>query len=222
MGKTYIPLDDAKKIIVTALGQFDPTLGTHAAEILYSDEQANIAEVPERRTGMMMCRPRGLTLKDVRAMDMFIPGFAKKFGPRFKRQDNPADHAIVDFEYDGSHGSVVWLAHEVGHALADRAQADNGHGFKNFSTDAMEGQAYFVQHIVAQYMKDTLGRIPELEDARLGQGVLTMSWDRANQFTAAGDDVARAAREPPARRAMAIRHALDQTMPGPPVVSGFS
>lgn len=77
------------------------------------------------------------------------------------------------------------LAHELGHAMADDVQRDNQHSFRDFSTGEMEEQAYFVQHIVSQHLKDNFKQ-PDIQDDNLGQNVLTMSWDRENQYTNAG------------------------------------
>lgn len=183
--KEYIPLQSAKNIIISALDQFDPELSGRAAGVLFNEERLNISEVTEAKTNMMMCRPAGMTMEDVKAADLYIPDFAEKFGPHFTRQDNPADHAIIDFEYDGSPRAIVWLSHELGHAIADDVQRENGHSFKDFSMDEMEQQAYFVQHIVSRYVKDNISS-PDVKSDDLGEDVLKMSWDRANQYTNAG------------------------------------
>lgn len=175
----------AKNIIIAALDQFDPELATRAANVLYNDERLNIVEVAEAKTNMMQCRPAGVTMEDVKAADMYIPDFSERFGPHFTRQDNPTDHAIIDFEYDGSPRSIVWLAHELGHAMADDLQLQNGHSHKDFSAGEQEEQAYFIQHIVSQHLKENLKR-PDVQDENLEQDVLKMSWDRAVQYTNAG------------------------------------
>ncbi len=178
-------MEHAKTVIITALDQFNPDLASHAASVIYDEDRLNIVEVSEPKTNMMQCRPAGMTIDDVKAADMHLPDFSERFGPHFTRQDNLTNHAIIDFEYDGSPRSIVWLAHELGHAIADDIQRENGHSFKDFSTGEMEEQAYFIQHIVSQHLKDNLKQ-PGVQDETLGQDTLKMSWDRANQYKTAG------------------------------------
>lgn len=207
----YIPLEHAKNLIITALDHFDPELATRATSVLYHDKRLNIVENPEVKTDMMQCRPAGVTIKDLKAVDMYIPDFAQRFGPHFTRQNNPTKHAIVDFEYDGSPRSVVWLAHEVGHAMGDDLQRQNGRSYKDFSPGEHEEQAYFVQHIVSQYLKDHLNR-PDVRDEDLGQDTLTMSWERATQYTNADKVYKTALASPPDERQRIALKALDQRL----------
>lgn len=207
--KGYISLERAKTMIIMALDQFDQELASRAAHILYNHERLNIVEVAETKTNMMMCRPAGITMDDVKAAGKHMPDFAETFGPHFTRQDNPADYAIVDFEYDGSPRSISWLAHEVGHAIADDIQKENGHSFKDFSEGEMEEQAYFVQRIVSQYLKEK-PEFANVPDEDLGQDSLTMSWDRANQFTNANKVYEQALATSTIERSRIALKALDQ------------
>lgn len=209
--KDYIPLEDAKKLIIAALDQFNPELAVRAAGVLYDEARLNVVEVESARTNMMQCRPAGITMEDVIAADMHIPDFSERFGPHFTRQDNPTDHAIVDFEYDGSPRSIVWLGHEAGHAIADDIQREHGHSFRDFSAGEMEEQAYFVQHVVSGYIKDNL-KHHDLKDENLGQNILKMSWDRATQYTNAGIVVADAVAAPFNERKEITFRALDQRL----------
>lgn len=210
----YISLDDAKRLIVTALDEFDPKLASRAASILYDNERLNVVEVDEaKEEKMQQCRPAGFTMEDVKSLKMHKPDFAERFGPHFTRQDNPEPHAIVDFEYDGTPHSIVWLAHETGHAVADDIQRENGHSFRDFSTGEMEEQAYFLQHIVSGYLKDNLQR-PDVKDADLGQDVLKMSWDRAEQYTNAGKVFESALETPVDVRQKTIMATFDQRLMG--------
>lgn len=207
----YISLEQAKDVIITALDQFYPELAERAASVLHNPERLNIVEVEEPKTNMMQCRPAGLTIADLQAAGMHIPDFSEQFGPHFTRQDNSANHAIIDFEYDGSPRAIVWLAHELGHAMADDLQRENGHSFRDFSSGEMEEQAYFVQHVVSQHIKENLGR-PDVHDEVLGQDVLKMSWDRANQYTNAGSVFEKALASDPGGRKAIVLKALDQRL----------
>ena len=210
----YIELEAAKDIIIVALNRFDPDLGARADEMLHDDRRLNIVEVTDREAVMMQCRPAGVTMDDVRAnAEMYIPDFAERFGPAFTRQDNPEDYAIIDFEYDGTARSIIWLAHETGHALADDVQRENGHSFRDFSAGEMEEQAYFIQHIVSRYvrehMPETVVAADEHRQDDLGESILKMSFDRAAQFTNAGQTFENAQAQPPAERSTSIQKALD-------------
>lgn len=177
----YIKLDDAKAMITKALREFDEDLGERAQNILLNEERMNIVEVTEARTNMMVCRPAGLTIEDLKSADMYTPDYEEQYGPDFTQQDNPSDHAIIDFEYDGSPKAIIWLGHELGHALADDIQQENGHSFRDFSSDEMEGQAYFVQHIVSKHVRANIDNIVISQD-NLGENIADMSAWRAKQF----------------------------------------
>lgn len=150
MTEVVIPLDIAKHRMLAALQEFDISLGDRAARVLSDERRLNIVEEAVPRTGMMQCRPAGLTIDDLKAMDMHIEDYAQRFGPHFIEPDNPGrDYAVIDFEYVYTKNSLLWLAHEVGHAVADDAQRQQGRTFRDFTPQQMEEQAYFVQSIVA-------------------------------------------------------------------------
>ena len=154
-GHRYIPLEEAKALIIDSLTEFDPILGQEAGAILYNDDQTNIVEEPVARTNMMVCRPAGVTIDDLKAADMYIEDYADRFGPHFAEQDNPEAHAIIDFEYDGTPKSVLYLAHELGHAIADRLQNNAGFTHRDNPADMPEKQAYYVQKIVTEALRGT-------------------------------------------------------------------
>jgi len=139
---------------------------------------------------------------------MIIPEFSEKFGPHFTRQDNPHDYAIIDFEYHGRLNSIVWLAHELGHAIAGDVQKENGHSFRDFSNDEMEQQAYFTQHVVSQYLREHFSEEP-VQDTDLGEDVLKMSWERANQFKSAKVTLDDCLQAPSSERSLKVIQALD-------------
>jgi len=203
----YISLDTAKNTIITALEQFDTELARRGVEILFNDNRLNITQVTHAETSMMMCRPAGITMEDLKAANMYMPSFVQKFGPHFTKQDNPTDHAIIDFEYDGSPRAIIWLAHELGHAIADDVQRENGLSFRDFTNTEMEEQAYFVQSIISKHLKDSAIDIA-LNDDDLGQNTLTMSWERAAQFTNAGNNFHNALSAPVEQRTELTLNAL--------------
>jgi len=127
-----IPLEDSKAMIIEALHDFDPALGAKAAAMLQNKNILNITDVPAGTAYMMRCRPAGYT----------NPG-----------EENPENHPIIDFDYDHTIQSTVYLAHELGHAIADDYQREAGHDFETNPTHMIETQAYLVQNIVYQHLK---------------------------------------------------------------------
>ena len=167
-----IPLEKAKVFIVAEITGFDETLGRRAKAIL-DDQIHNIIVVDEPVTRMMQCRPAGITETDLKSMEMWDEPevFKKKFAPHFTDQENLSDKAIIDFEYDGTPESVAWLAHELGHAIADNTQVENGKSFRDFSSDEMEQQAYLVQTIVVNAVAKQQENAPEVR-GKLGLSIV--------------------------------------------------
>lgn len=178
--ETIIPLDVAKQAIVKALSAFDKNLGIRANAILYNPDRLNLTEETSQKTGMMQCRPAGVTEADLRDSDMYFEDFAERFGPHFTEQENPNDYSIIDYEYTYTQSSVLDLAHELGHAIADDIQRESGKNFRNFTPNKLEEQAYFIQSIVSQPFAPAFNA----ETAELKQNAvleLANGFNRANQ-----------------------------------------
>lgn len=148
-----VPLELAKRMIVSALGAFDPQLGKLAEDVLYDARRLNIVEggdVGPSGFSMMQCRPSGLTKDDLEADGRLWDqdAFEREF-PGFTEQENLHGPAVVDFRYAHSKNCVLYLAHETGHAIADDLQRERGRGFRDFSAHQQEQQAYFIQSVVA-------------------------------------------------------------------------
>ncbi|MEM9469782.1 MAG: hypothetical protein AAF988_06425 [Pseudomonadota bacterium] len=162
-----IPLETAKRAIIGGLNEFCPELGSRAAEILTDSVRANIHIVDNGKGQMMACRPAGITLQDLQDLGIYTSPeqHAELFdNERFPQTNTDNDFAIVDFEYDGTTGSVIYLAHETGHAIADDLQREYGISFRDFIIDnpedpnnpapQLEKQAYFVQAIVERHLHE--------------------------------------------------------------------
>ncbi|PZO82634.1 MAG: hypothetical protein DI626_09965 [Micavibrio aeruginosavorus] len=148
----YVPLDAAKNLIIAALYQYHPELADRAADI-FEREGHTIIDNPERVTGMMQCRPAGAEVITDENHDMYISeeDFNARFGPNFTERGNIREHAVIDYEYLGTPNSILYLAHEMGHAIADDIQREKGLTHKDFKWPQQEEQAYFVQSIVSHY-----------------------------------------------------------------------
>lgn len=124
-----ITLEESKTLIIEALNNFDRSLGMMAEEILSDPARMNITEQDGR---MMQCRPANSE----------IPGM-----------ENDKPFAIIDFDYNNTIGSVIYLAHELGHAIADDLQRDAGNSYKANPAHMAETQAYLIQNIIYDYLK---------------------------------------------------------------------
>ena len=202
---SYIPLEDAKSSIIRALSEYHPELGARANAILNS-ERLNLIEEPYPKTKMMQCRPAGVDHQYLKDHNMIIPDFADRFGPHFTDQTNTADKAIIDYEYVGTKHSVLYLAHELGHAIADDIQNESGHSFKDFSAWQAEEQAYFIQNIFLHFEGT---HSPETEGLKKeNSSELSMSWQRAAQFKNAHSEFSKTLAMAPDERMSTLINAL--------------
>lgn len=129
---------------------------------------------------MMQCRPAGLTEEHLKANDMYFLDYKERFGPSFTNQKKSEELAIIDYEYDGSQSSVVYLAHELGHAIADDIQNERGARFSDFTPAEAEEQAYFIQNIYSHYTGHPSAESSCQDDANKGK--LKASWARVNPY----------------------------------------
>jgi len=166
-------LEQSKALIIDAFTEFSPALGAKATEIFqtakFNERPAqdfrdpsytldieegsrwNLRQVPEGGKGTLM---RSLPAKSAQS----------EFNPA-----NPNNHAVIEFEFDGSMSSLVYMAHEVGHAAAD----DNivkpegyTYGDNKDPSHMEETQAYLPQHVMYDYLfrhpdKDVAGAARE-------------------------------------------------------------
>jgi hypothetical protein len=131
-----IDLEAGKRIIIDVLSCFDADLGQKACEILFehADHRMNIAMKEPGNLGMMQSRPAHSKIDFMR---------------------NDASYAIIDFDYDQTLGSVILLAHELGHAMADDGLNDQGFTYEDLPEHMAEVQAYFVQSIIYDALENS-------------------------------------------------------------------
>lgn len=147
-----IPLDVAKSIISQSIHAFSTELGCRADAILNDNKRLNLIEELDPEQPMMQYRPAGVTKSDLIASGIYDENFAQKYGPHFTQQTNEENFGILDYKYTYTKDSVLYLAHELGHAIADDIQIENGLSFRDFTANQSEEQAYFIQSIVAERM----------------------------------------------------------------------
>ncbi|MEZ0261016.1 MAG: GNAT family N-acetyltransferase [Alphaproteobacteria bacterium] len=147
-----ISLDAAKKLITDGLEKFDPALAAAAREVLDNPERMNVRTVDAGKGVMMRVRAGNLMPEDGMGFEGHRDHDALK--KDFPVDHNPGKQAVIDFQYDGTMKSVVYLAHELGHAVADDMQNKSGHSYRDNPQHMQEVQAYLVQSIVTQALRD--------------------------------------------------------------------
>jgi len=184
-------LEESKSLILSALEDFDENLGKTAKDILATAQykngadglkseaafrnlpydgtrqntenpylskdykleagkgsQWNIEAVPPGQCRLMRCLP--------------AKSEQKQQGENAYDPANKNDHAVIEFQFDGTIHSVVYMAHEIGHAIADRYGQNAGMTHRDNPAHMPEIQAYLAQHIVADALKNH--RDPEIAD----------------------------------------------------------
>lgn len=167
-------LEEAKNLIVDAFEEFSPPLGKHARK-LFSSAQINtrpaqdfsrndeyFLDVDEGSRWNIHTVPAGTTPRLMRSLAACSE--RSEYDP-----PNPNRYAVIEFDFDGTIDSVIYMAHEAGHAMADDnvvKPLDYKHGDNNDPIHMAETQAYFAQHIVYDYLK----RHPDESIADAAQG----------------------------------------------------
>lgn len=147
-----VGLQQAKQMIIDALEDFDPRLGQAARDVFNDSRRLNIQVMPEGETGIMMrVRPADLTKEDAMSIDKHPD--IERLRKNFPIDHNPEKFAIIDFQYDGTMTSVIYLAHELGHAIADDYQQRHG-GYSKNPQHMEETQAYLVQSIFTAHLQE--------------------------------------------------------------------
>lgn len=169
-------LAEAKSLIVAAMQDFDPALGRRTEELFRSANYRSgaadaAAEEKFRGTSRTDYSPRtgpNPYTDDAYTLPALTEGLRWNISPvgpgqsRLMRSlpaqserswlgpPNPHNHAVIEFEFDGTIDGVVHMAHEAGHALADASR-------HTAPVHMQETQAYLTQNILYGY----LGRHPD-------------------------------------------------------------
>lgn len=171
-----IPLAEARWIIIAAFTSYDPALGRRAEALLasavYKGGEADLAleahyrAQPHDHTGPAGDNPY---LRPDYQIDV-TPGARWDISPVAPGQGrlmrclpagaartaydppNPYGQAVIEFEYDGTINSVIYMAHEAGHALADDTLRQAGHDYRRNPSHLPEIQAYMLQNVMYDYL----------------------------------------------------------------------
>lgn len=139
-------LNQSKDLVIKAFSDFDPELGRRAKVIFDDPARWNLQEVAPGTARMMRSRPAE------------SPG--DEYNP-----PNPLSHSVIDYDFDGTIDAVVYLAHEVGHSIADDYAREAGGSFRNTPGHLNEFQAYLPQQI----LYGSLMQNPDPEIAEAGR-----------------------------------------------------
>lgn len=103
----------------------------------------DITPVPAGQCRLMRCLPAE---SPQQAYDMGEAG-------KFYDPANPHKQAVIEYQFDGTIDAVVYMAHEMGHAIADDYQREAGHSYLDNPEHMKETQAYLTQHILYDYLR---------------------------------------------------------------------
>lgn len=152
-------LDEAKQLIIGAFRDFSPALA-EKAEAMFTTATYN-----PRPQGDYFAPDYKLDIEDGSRWNIHAvePGKARLMRSLAALSDqnelgpaNPNPHAVIEFEFDGTMNSVVYMAHEMGHAMADdniAKPADYKHGDHKTPKHVQETQAYVPQLILYDYLE---------------------------------------------------------------------
>ena len=174
MQKTAPPsfcLAEAKEIILTAFSNFDPLLGQRAQNIfaagygynsalkgLWNDKARYFADVAirEQDARHLAALETGTRwrLANVKPGQAFMMRSRPAQTPASAQGDpaSPHDYAVIDYQFDGSLNGVVYMAHEVGHAIADDCIHAYGKSYNDSPHEIDEVQGYLPQLVVYNHL----------------------------------------------------------------------
>jgi hypothetical protein len=163
-----------RDIVIDALKVYDANLGTKAEELFDRgfDEAVTKNEIQDDneiiRTSESSWQLREAAIPRVQRS---IPAHAEaelftdeNGGSHLLYSKNPNSHPVIQYEYNRSLDSLIYLGHEVGHALADTLTREAGRDPKEWPSENGEIQAYYVQNILYDYLEKNN---PELKEAVL-------------------------------------------------------
>ncbi len=152
-----IPIERSKQLVIDALTAFDPSLGKKAKEIFDAGfdkaVKNNVIEDLKSKTiteDTSQWRMRKVDPGEgciMRSLPANSP--ASELDPA-----NPNPRAVIQFEYDRTINDAIYLAHEVGHSIADDyIRGREGVKFGDNPKYLDEFQAYVTQNIMYDYLK---------------------------------------------------------------------
>lgn len=113
-------------LVVTAFTNFHPKLGAKATEVIENPDRWQLTKTSIGEAAGS-CNPANC-------------------------ETNPKPYAVINYEYDGTINDAVYIAHELGHLIADDFANETGFSCFDGKRHMAEVQAFFTQHILYDYL----------------------------------------------------------------------
>jgi hypothetical protein len=163
-------LEQSREIIQAAMNEFDPELGKRTKDVFDAGFDKAVAD--SRTTGHKINwnevevkdPPTQWRIEQIPPDRDWIMMRSLPANSPLSRDGDPENknpHAVIDYQFDGTMNSLVYMAHETGHTIADHnLQKDGKKKFYDNPMHMGETQAYLVQNALYGYIR----RHPELND----------------------------------------------------------
>lgn len=113
-------------LVISAFTEFDPSLGAKAAKVI-TDNKRWILDEALQGEAAGCCHPANC-------------------------ETNQNPYAVIEYSHDGTINDAVYIAHEIGHLIADDYINEAGFSFEDCQRHMAEVQAFFTQHILYDYL----------------------------------------------------------------------
>lgn len=120
--------EESCDMVVEAFEKFDPRLGAKAREVIDNPARWKLNQVSHGDAGGFCC-PANC-------------------------ESNLNLFAIIEYNYEGTINDAVYIAHELGHLIADDYIHEAGFTYKDSKRHMLETQAFFTQHILYDFLSN--------------------------------------------------------------------
>lgn len=131
--------EESCNLVIEAFTDFHPKLGEKAKEVIQNQNRWKV-----KKTSI---------------------GEAKGCCHPANCETNSTPYAIIEYEYDETINDAVYIAHELGHLIADDFMNKAGFSYSDGKRHMNEVQAFFTQHILYAY----LSKHPDTRLKQVGQ-----------------------------------------------------
>ncbi|MCK5374223.1 MAG: hypothetical protein KAJ40_02975 [Alphaproteobacteria bacterium] len=114
-------------LVIAAFEEFHPDLGAKAREVIKNNDRWKLKEVKAGEAGGR-CHPANC-------------------------ETNQESYAVIEYAFDGTINDAVYIAHELGHLIADDYRNKAGFSYHDEKQHMFEVQAFFTQNILYDYLK---------------------------------------------------------------------
>lgn len=118
--------EESCDLVIAAFERFHPGLGAKAKEVIQNRDRW-ILDKTEIGEAAGCCHPANC-------------------------KTNPKPYAVIKYSYDGTINDAVYIAHELGHLIADDYINEAGFTYQDGKRHMAEVQAFFTQHVLYDYL----------------------------------------------------------------------